>query len=203
MNNSSVSQQRHTLRTGDPFDGPAIWSSQCVGNNRRGFLRSAAAAMAGVSGALLAGCAAAQDSENNSEDFNAEPDWVKRSDLAVSDGEMPFVHIYTGANGRTIVDQKPLILPSAGASLLERPAENVALRVLPPNMSFDYHRPSQPRLVAVLRGVAQMGLRDGTTAIVNAGTILLVENMTGDGHTGQFGLDGNYVVTFDAALPMP
>lgn len=203
----------------DPFDGPALWSARLDPKERRGFLKTMSAVAGGLLGlgalseparAHLANEKQARsqtDMRGEAPGMSAQVpegmDWVKRTGPAVPNGEIPFVHITSSPSGRTMIEKKNLILPNKGGSLLEQSAEVVALRILPPNMSFDYHRPSQPRLVAVLRGKARMGLRDGREEIVNAGDILLVENMTGEGHTGEFGLDGNYVVTFDAALPKP
>lgn len=179
----------------DPFDAPgAIVLPKARRLSRRMTL-----------GALLCGGLAvpawAQKNPPPGTTPDGEPvkNWVIQPPTAT--GSMLLVRVYAEPSGRTRIEQRMLELSPQGNSLLEQAAETVALRVMPPSMSFDWHKPSRRRLVALLRGKARMTLRDGTQAEVVPGALLLVENTTGEGHRGEFGIDGEYVVTFDVGLP--
>lgn len=188
-----------TLPGRDPFDAPGAIPLPAAPLSRR--MTLGALFGAGL-GSGWAGAAFAQSPPpGTTPDGDAPRNWVIQPPTTSAPGSLLLVRVYAEPNGRTRIEEQRLVLAPQGGSLLEQTAETVALRVLPPSMRFDWHKPSRRRLVALLRGKARMTLRDGTQAEVVPGTLLLVENTTGEGHRGEFGIDGEYVVTFDVGLP--
>lgn len=155
-------------------------------------LRAAEAGSSGAGGG--AGAAAATPA--------APPaDWVRRSASTAKPGSLAFVRLYAGADRITRVERREIVLSSEPTpGLFIQPAETFAIRVMPPGLSFDWHKPSRPRMTVLLRGRATFTLRDGSQGVVTPGTICLVENLDSDGHRGDFHPD-EYTITVDVGLP--
>lgn len=167
---------------------------------------------AGAAGlAMLGACAtgpaaAAKVAPDQAPSGEAPERWVRPQEGLVAAGVLPFVRVYNNAEGRTLVERRDIQLSAEPIpGLLMETAETFAIRVLPPGMFFDWHKPSRRRMIAVLRGEAVMTLRDGSTAKAVPGMVLLVENTFGEGHRGQFSKE-DFTITVDvglAARPAP
>jgi quercetin dioxygenase-like cupin family protein len=148
--------------------------------------------LAGLLGLVSAPAAAAND---------AAAPWakVKSGDAASA---IPFIRVYDDADDRVRIERSAFrITTEPIKGLLMQPAETVAIRVIPPGTFFDWHKPSRPRLIAVLRGVVVMTLRDGTSETVEPGTLALIENTKGEGHRGHFD-PKEFTITVDVGLPV-
>jgi hypothetical protein len=193
--------------TDDPYERIAPLLEGTIQQERRDALRALLGAAGGAAAGLGAAFGALVPAMATAADAGAAPqagaDWVRRSGKAAKPGVLPFVRMYAGPDRITRVERRDIVLtdePTPG--LLIQPAETFAIRVIPPGTSFDWHKPSRPRITALLRGRATFTLRDGTQGIVLPGTICLVENVDSDGHRGEFHPD-EYTLTVDVGLPMP
>jgi hypothetical protein len=189
----------------DPFDSIApILSGRLEGDHRRQVLRALLGAGMGAVGLFAGHGASAQAEPRAAADPLANDrrqDWAKSPGTPAKPGKLPFVRVYAGADRITRVERRDIELtaePTPG--LFIQRAETFAIRVIPPGTSFDWHKPSRRRMVAVLRGSSTLILRDGTTATVLPGTLSLVENLDSDGHRGEFDRD-DYTITMDVGLP--
>ena len=204
----------------DPYERIAPLIRGTIQHERRDALRTllgAAGADSGLGG-LLAGLGAvplwaaeAESAATAADPAAAHPaaatpaappaDWVRRSTSTAKPGSLTFVRLHAGADRITRVERREIVLtaePTPG--LFIQPAETFAIRVMPPGLSFDWHKPSRPRMTVLLRGRATFTLRDGSQGIVTPGTICLVENLDSDGHRGEFHPD-EYTITVDVGLP--
>lgn len=192
------------LHDTDPYERIAPLLRGTIQHDRRGALH----ALLGAAGGALAGAAGLLGAiaPAHAADAAAAPapaDWVRRSAGKARPGVLPFVRIFAGADRITRVERRDIVLtdePIPG--LFIQPAETFAIRVIPPGTAFDWHKPSRPRITAMLRGRATFTLRDGSQGVVLPGTISLVENLDSDGHRGEFHPD-EYTITVDVGLPMP
>ncbi|MCU0761157.1 MAG: hypothetical protein MUF07_18415 [Steroidobacteraceae bacterium] len=193
--------------TDDPYERIAPLFQGTIHSGRRDALRAllgatagAVAALGTASGLLAPAVVAAAGAAEAPRD---PADWVRRSGTAAGPGVLPFLRLYAGPDRITRAERRDIVLttePTPG--LLIQPAETFAIRVIPPGTSFDWHKPSRPRITALLRGRATFTLRDGTQGVVLPGTIALVENVDSDGHRGEFHPD-EYTITVDVGLPLP
>lgn len=204
----------------DPYEVIAPLLRGDIHHDRRGALHAllgvAGGALAGATALLggataraatpagAAGAAGAASGASGAQAAATSPaDWVRRSAGKAKPGVLPFVRLYAGADKLTRVERRDILLtdePIPG--LFIQPAETFAIRVIPPGTAFDWHKPSRPRITALLRGRATFTLRDGSQGVVLPGTISLVENLDSDGHRGEFHPD-EYTITVDVGLPMP
>jgi hypothetical protein len=193
--------------TDDPYERIAPLFQGTIQHDRRGALRALLGAAGGAVAALGASFGALAPAAAAAAETGAAPhapaDWVRRSGKVAKPGVLPYVRMYAGPDRITRVERRDIVLtdePTPG--LLIQPAETFAIRVIPPGTAFDWHKPSRPRITALLRGRAVFTLRDGTQGVVLPGTISLVENVDSDGHRGEFHPD-EYTITVDVGLPMP
>ena len=94
---------------------------------------------------------------------------------------MLITRVYTGDDGQTHfeeleTDNHPL-LPSLTA------ITSLRFRVGEPGTFSDWHRESQRNYIITLAGEGEIGIGDGTFRRFGPGQIMLVEDLTGQGHT--------------------
>jgi mannose-6-phosphate isomerase-like protein (cupin superfamily) len=102
-------------------------------------------------------------------------------------------HVFTGPDGLSHSELQRDVAQSTtylGASLqqfqLGDPA-NVIVMTGPPNFLYPKHPAPYREIYFVLAGSMTIELSDGTEPEVQAGSLVLFEDVTGAGHGGQFG----------------
>ncbi|MGA1797216.1 MFS transporter [Sphingomonas sp. 4RDLI-65] len=96
--------------------------------------------------------------------------------------------VYTGEGGRSTMDEVelPRVSGGDGRSVGTRLyATDVEMGLSAPGSFIDWHGVTTPRLLVVIAGALEIGLGDGTTHVLTPGTIVLVMDMTGKGHTSR------------------
>ena len=96
--------------------------------------------------------------------------------------------VYTGEGGRSTMDEVelPRVSGGDGRSVGTRLyATDVEMGLSAPGSFIDWHGVTTPRLLVVISGELEIGLGDGTTHVLTPGTIVLVMDMTGKGHTSR------------------
>lgn len=167
-----------------------------LATQRRSVLRTLVFAFGGLASITTARAA------ESGPDVRAPEPWAKPR-VGTATSTLPFVRVWADADGRTHVERRDIELSAEPVrGLFEQAAESFALRVIPPGMFFDWHKPSRRRMVAVLRGSATITLRDGFSAKVTPGMVLLVENTHGEGHRGNFD-EHEFTITVDVGLADP
>ena len=100
-----------------------------------------------------------------------------------------FARIYVGGDGLSHVeDIEPPFAGSVDAegALEATPfqrATEVAIRRSPPGHFQDFHTPPRRQYTVTLSGEIEVGTEDGIVRRFGPGTVLLVEDLTGKGHT--------------------
>jgi hypothetical protein len=101
-----------------------------------------------------------------------------------------FVHVYTGANGQSVVEEREFEMQSfvdtegshgLSTSLINTPG--ITFRVYEPGYFLDFHTAPRRQYSITLTGEIEVGTPDGTIKHYGPGTVLLAEDMTGDGHS--------------------
>ena len=108
------------------------------------------------------------------------------------------VRIYTDKNGQTHVgafkyDGKPAtgdadsLVPKGCTSFFEGPAVGVLVRSFPSHFTTGYHNDPahQHQLTFMIEGTAGGGCMDGSSFILEPGSLSTVEDPTGTGHTAH------------------
>ena len=101
-----------------------------------------------------------------------------------------FVHIYTGPEGRSVMEEKEFemteFLDTEGAHGLASPVEQthvISFRMFKAGYFLDFHTAPRRQYSISLTGSIELGLPDGTLKQYGPGTVLLSEDMTGTGHS--------------------
>lgn len=98
---------------------------------------------------------------------------------------MKIVRIYTDKDGKSKFGEAPGLLPEAGGGGPLIPAKTVQfMRVIPHTSGFpdDWHPAPKRQFVVLLSGEMELEIESGEKRILNAGDILLAEDLTGKGH---------------------
>ena len=99
---------------------------------------------------------------------------------------MQVLRIYTGDDGRSHLEDVELALAETGAvgriSELFR-GRGVWFREVEGDYSLDFHNAPRRQFVVNLTGSVDIGIGDGTVRRVGPGSILLAEDLEGEGHT--------------------
>ena len=100
---------------------------------------------------------------------------------------MQVVRIYTGDDGESHFEE--LDLPFEVMANVERTAAqneaSVTFSRSQPGTFSDWHTAPRRQYVITLAGQMQIGLGDGTKRVFNTGDVLLVDDLTGRGHTTE------------------
>jgi hypothetical protein len=112
--------------------------------------------------------------------------------------------VYTGADGLTHAEETTVSM-TRGAGVTDRspsvPITSVQLRRTAPNYFRDWHTPSRRHYVVTLYGRQNIGLSDGTTVRTYPGHVLLLEDLTGKGHTERgIGIDDHVAALLELPL---
>ena len=101
-----------------------------------------------------------------------------------------FVHVYTGADGQSVVEERDFEMQSfvdtEGAHGLSTELINtpgITFRVYEPGYFLDFHTAPRRQYSITLAGEIEVGTPDGTVKHYGPGTVLLAEDMTGTGHS--------------------
>ncbi len=101
-----------------------------------------------------------------------------------------FARIYTGADGRSHLEEiDPHFQPfvdTEGAHGEGTPLEGatgITMRRNPPGYFLDYHCAPRRQYTITISGEVEIGTGDGVVRRFGPGTVLLAEDLTGQGHT--------------------
>ena len=94
---------------------------------------------------------------------------------------MLITRVYTGHDGQTHfqdleTDNHPAIDSSSKVT-------SIRFRIGEPGNFSDWHQESQRNYIITLSGEGELGIGDGTTRRFGPGQVMLVEDLTGKGHT--------------------
>ncbi len=102
---------------------------------------------------------------------------------------VPYLRIYTGADGAPHFSDDVFELAMIGADLAEpvlgsqlRPASQYGVRVVPPGWERDWGPAVHPILAVYLTGEGEIETSDGESRRISPGLVLLAEDTTGPGH---------------------
>ena len=97
--------------------------------------------------------------------------------------------VYSGADGQSHIaelalDMKPFrdVEGAHGEGTTLEAASGIAFRVAPPGYVLDWHCAPRRQYSISLSGTAEIEVGDGTIARVEAGDVVLAEDLTGRGH---------------------
>jgi quercetin dioxygenase-like cupin family protein len=93
-----------------------------------------------------------------------------------------FTRLYTGADNKTHLEEIEITNPML-ATL--QSATAIDFRVLKPGHNLGFHNTPQRKFVITLAGEGEIGLGDGSKFRCGPGNVTLVEDLTGQGHTGK------------------
>ena len=101
-----------------------------------------------------------------------------------------FVRVYSGDDGQSHVEEfEPDFAPfvdtegAHGDGTAMEPASGVTIRRNPPGYFLDFHCAPRRQYSISLAGEVEIGIGDGTVRRYGPGTVLLAEDLTGQGHT--------------------
>ncbi len=101
-----------------------------------------------------------------------------------------FVRVYSGADGQSHLEEfepdwNPFI-DTEGAHGEGTPLESatgITIRRNPPGYFLDFHCAPRRQYTITIAGELELGTGDGTVRRFGPGTVLLAEDLTGQGHT--------------------
>ena len=94
---------------------------------------------------------------------------------------MIITRIYTGDDGQSHMEDFDLADHPNLESLLS--VTSLVFRIHEPGRFSDWHRESWRNYIITLSGEGEIGLGDGTAHRIGPGRVMLVEDLTGQGHT--------------------
>jgi hypothetical protein len=101
---------------------------------------------------------------------------------------MKIHHLYTDDQGASHFEDLEITYPIAqrASRLSERlPATGIIFREVPATYNLDWHTAPRRQYMINLDNGVQMTASDGETRIINAGEVILVEDVTGKGHQSK------------------
>ena len=101
-----------------------------------------------------------------------------------------FVRVYSGADGKSHLEEfepdwNPFV-DTEGAHGEGTPLESatgITIRRNPPGYFLDFHCAPRRQYTITIAGGLELGTGDGTVRRLGPGTVLLAEDLTGQGHT--------------------
>jgi hypothetical protein len=129
---------------------------------------------------------------------------VKWTDALFAQGRTPikFTRIYTGADGKTKVEESTIGLkPRDGGSETSAsiPVTTMQFRHTTPAYNLDWHPAPRRQVVVTLSGESEIELEGGRKMRFGPGHILLAEDTTGQGHKSR-AVPGTDRVALDIVL---
>ena len=112
---------------------------------------------------------------------------------------MKISRLYTGDDGKSHWDDIELKMdspyrfaetqpaPPSGAMRSELETANVQFSRIPPNSDSGWRNAPNRRYIVILTGVTELEVADGAKRILGAGSVILAEDLTGQGHRGRSG----------------
>ena len=94
---------------------------------------------------------------------------------------MAIVRLYTGDDGETHVEE--LELSSHPDLTMLQAATGISFRESQPGRFSDWHNAPRRQYTITISGEVEIGTGDGTVRRFGPGTVLLAEDLTGQGHT--------------------
>ena len=101
-----------------------------------------------------------------------------------------FVRIYTGEDGKSHIEEfepdfKPFVDTEGahGDGTALEGATGITIRRNPPGYFLDFHCAPRRQYTITIAGELEIGIGDGTVQRLGPGTVLLAEDLTGQGHT--------------------
>jgi hypothetical protein len=101
---------------------------------------------------------------------------------------MQIVRVYTGDDGQSHFEDVTVDLEDygmAGRISTLWPGRGVQFRTVSGDYSLDFHTAPRRQLVVNLTGSVEIEVGDGTKRLFGPGSILLAEDMTGQGHISR------------------
>ena len=98
---------------------------------------------------------------------------------------LPVVRIYSDAEGISHIadEQIQLVQPDAGRSTHFTRTRSIAFRILPAGMFRDWHPTPLRQYVIINSGTVEVGTADGQVRQTGPGSVTLLEDTEGKGHT--------------------
>ena len=92
------------------------------------------------------------------------------------------IRLYTGGDGQAHFED--LNVPAGDTETVALKAgADITFRSFPDGSFSDWHNAPRLQYVIVLSGQMEIGIGDGTKRVLDAGDILQVKDLTGQGHT--------------------
>jgi hypothetical protein len=101
---------------------------------------------------------------------------------------MKIIHLHTGADGRSHLEERELRLtpgPDGPGIELAGVATGVAVRAVPSGWSSGYHNAPRRQLVIQLTGTGELICGDGSSRVVGPGDVVLADDRAGQGHISR------------------
>jgi len=119
-------------------------------------------------------------------------------DAETSTPMLPVVRIFSDAEGISHIadDQIQLIEPDAARSTHFTRAKSVAFRMLPVGMFRDWHPTPLRQFVIINSGTVEVGTADGQIRRTGPGSVTILEDTGGKGHTTRVIGDTPVIVAF-------
>ena len=106
---------------------------------------------------------------------------------------MHVTRVYTGDDGRSHFEDMAIELGEQtmmGAISAAWPASAVQFRTVEPDYLLDFHNAPRRQLVVNLTGSVEIEVGSGETRVLGPGSILLAEDVDGEGHISRNAGDG-------------
>ena len=100
---------------------------------------------------------------------------------------MIITRIYTGSDGQSHLEDFDLADHPDVASL--QAITSITFRTAEPGRFSDWHRESRRNYIITVSGEGEIGLGDGSVHKIGPGRVMLVEDLTGQGHTTRVSSD--------------
>ena len=101
---------------------------------------------------------------------------------------MDIVRVFTGDDGQSHLENVTVALEDYGMSgriSALWPGRGVQFRTVAGDYQLDFHTAPRRQLVVNLTGFVEIEVGDGTKRVLGPGSILLAEDMTGQGHISR------------------
>lgn len=97
---------------------------------------------------------------------------------------MKVIRIYTGDDNESHFEDLDIPLREGPYGSISKlvPVKGVSFRETPLGASLDFHNAPQRQFVITLTGAAEIEIGDGSKRVLDAGDILLADDVTGHGH---------------------
>ena len=100
---------------------------------------------------------------------------------------MKIIRVHHAPDGQTHfedIDWPEIPTPSGAYVRTETRSAGITMfAIQPPGYYADWHPAPSRRLVIMISGAAEVGVSDGETRLINAGDVILFEDIDGPGHT--------------------